>query len=297
MFAEKIKKYIEDLSTIKFLGYKDFIIVDVNEKSGQLVHIKTNNNPLNLFNAKIPKHSILTQRKIEVPEGNLFELNRELRIISDKNKLNNAVLVLVLNNYKSFNIALSKESKEDGDESSVSELIKIQLPQNLISSDFFIQYEKIADDENFDNYIVAVTRRQELQKFIEIINNDIFQLKFAIPSIFLLTNQSSKTEQITSLIELTPEKLVHYQITNDKKAFVDEYYNSSDSLSDIQSNIAQIITALPANRNETDDGIESNLVFYTDVEYSADISKVINEHNMVSGVNIHYSVSNCSKHN
>ena len=53
MFAEKIKKYIEDLSTSKFLGYKDFIIVDVNEKSGQLVHIKTNNNPLNLFNANL----------------------------------------------------------------------------------------------------------------------------------------------------------------------------------------------------------------------------------------------------
>ena len=72
MFSEKIKKYIEDLSTIKFLGYKDFIIIDINEKSGKLIHIKTNNNSLKLFNAKIPKYNIITQRNIETPDGNLI---------------------------------------------------------------------------------------------------------------------------------------------------------------------------------------------------------------------------------
>lgn len=296
MFSEKIKKYIDDLSTIKFLGFKDFIIIDVNEMSVKLVHIKTNNNPLNILNAKIPKHNIISQRSVDVPDGNLFELNREIRIISDRNKLQNVVLVLVFNNYKSFNIALNKEGKEDGDESNVSELIKAHLPQNISSSDFIIQYEKISDDENFDNYVVTVTRSQELQKFNEIINNDIFQLKFAIPSIFLLTNEANKTEQIDSLIEVTLEKSVHYQITKDQKASVDEYYNKDDGLSDIQNNITQIITSLPSSFNENDEGHNSNIVFCADVECSVNIPQVISEYNNANNVNIHHSISNYAKH-
>lgn len=290
MFIEKVKKYFENLSTIKFLGYRDFIILDVNEKSGKLGYIKSSSNPLNIFNTSIPNHKIIYQKEIEIKEENYFEINRELRILLDKNKLNSAVLLIILNNYKSFNIILSKDGKEDSEEIDVLDLIKLQLPQNLISGDFFIQYEKTGEDENLENYLVSVTRIQELQRLTEIFDNEIFQLKIAVPSIYLLTNQSEKSEPITSLIELNQEIIVHSRVTADKKVFTDEYYNINGDASEIEENLKQILSELPINSIENEEGFKNNIVFCTDRQYSYTVSKTFSEFDNSRSANLSYSI-------
>lgn len=291
MFIEKVKKYFENLSTIKFLGYRDFLILDVNEKSGKLGYIKSSSNPLNIFKTSIPNHKIIYQNEIEIKEENYFEINRELRILLDKNKLNNVVLLLILNNYKSFNISLNKDGKDENDDANVCDLIKLQLPQNITNNDFYIQYEKIGEDENVENYLVAVTRLQELQRFNEIFDNEIFQLKIAVPSIFLLTNQSEKTEPITSLIELYKEKIVHSKVTVDKKVIFDEYYNINEEASEIEENLTKVLSELPNNSVDNDESIQSNIVFCADRQFSYTLSKTFSELDNSRLANLHYCIN------
>ena len=93
---KKLKIFFENLSSIRFLGLKNFLIVDIGEHSANIVLLHSKFNPLRvLSNSTAPDFNILSQRECEIEEDT-FDLNREIKILIDNYSLKNAVLVLII---------------------------------------------------------------------------------------------------------------------------------------------------------------------------------------------------------
>ena len=280
---KKILTYIENISSIRFLGIKDFLIVDIEEYSANIVLLHSKFNPLKILNnSTAPDFNILSQRECEVDEDT-FDLNREIKILIDKYSLKNAVLVLIINKYKHFNISLQKDARDSDEDTSVDDLIRKQLPSNLNNNDFILQYEKISEDELLENYLAAITRKQDIEKYLGIINNDVYQLKFVLPSIFIIANQNN----LYTLIELQKEKLVHYQLTKEGKISEDEYFIESDYEDSVSARIHQIIGNI-----ESSDGLNSDksfkLFIHTRLELTPTLSKIMLQLNSEREIRIAY---------
>ncbi|MDP2366157.1 MAG: hypothetical protein Q8M94_20590, partial [Ignavibacteria bacterium] len=250
---KKLKIFIENISTLRSLGVKDFVIVDANENFANVVLLRASANPLKIFTiSKPPNYKILSQRECKTTEDNIFELNREIRILSEKHKLKNAVLLLLINKYKYFNISLQKEDSDADEEISIGDLIRKQLPSNLNNSEFILHFEKISEDETLNSYLVTITRKQDIEKYSNVIYNDAFQLKFALPSIFTIANQKPVKDKVHTLIDIQRERLIHYQSVNEIKITEDEYFIDPEMgfEQSVIERIGEIITGISSTREE-----------------------------------------------
>lgn len=303
MLTDKVKLFIEHISSIRFLGIRDFVIVDIHENSANVVLFHTGYNSFKLFsNSPSTQHKILSQRECEISENNNFELNREIKILSDKHKPKNALLLLLINKYKYFNISLSKEAQESDEETSIEDLIKKQLPPTLNDNDFILHLKKISEDELFDNYLVTVTRKRDIEKYLDVINNEIFQLRFALPSIFILAKQRQGEDKICTLIDFQKEKLIHYQLTNENKFTEDEYFIEQESInSDIKyensvvEKLEKIISSFkPFSEDIQEKG--AKVYFHTKLELTSALSKAMLKINSERESKISYENSTAFKH-
>ncbi|MBE0539122.1 MAG: PilN domain-containing protein [Ignavibacterium sp.] len=291
MLSNRIKSFTENLSSIRFLGIKDFLIVDIDEHSANIVLLRSKINPLKILNnSTAPDFNILSQRECEVDEDT-FDLNREIKILIDNYSLKNVVLVLIINKYKHFNISLQKDARDNDEDTSVDDLIRKQLPPNLNNNDFILQYEKISEDESLENYLAAITRKQDVEKYLDVINNDLFQMKLVLPSIFTVANQNT----LYTLIELQKAKLVHYQLTNEGKISEDEYFIESDYEDSVSEKLQQIIGNI-----ESSDGGQADKSFklfvHTRLELTPVLSKIMLQLNSEREIRIAYDFGQSIKH-
>lgn len=298
MVQGKIKSYIESISSIRFLGVKDYVIIDANENLANIVLLRASTNPLQVFkNSKHPKHKILSQRECETTEDNLFELNREIKILSEKHKLKNAVLVLLINKYKHFNISLQKEASDIDEENNIEDLIRKQLPSNLNSSEFILYFEKTSEDESVDNYLVTITRKTDIERYFDIINNEAFQLRFTLPSIFALIDQKIDEIIVHNLFDFQQEKFTHYHQNINNRVTQDEYFIDPDrSYKDsVTEKIGEILSVIKLNE-EDEETKPSNIYCHSPLKLVPDISDSILRINAEREINICYESSQCFKH-
>jgi hypothetical protein len=298
MLSEKLKSYIDSLSSIRFLGLKGFVVIGVYEHFASIVLFRSSINPLKIL--AIPKPSqckIIAQRECVIFEDNYFELNREIKILADNHNLKNAVLVLLLNKYKHFNISLQKEMNDNDEESSIDDLIRKQLPANLNNNEFILHYEKISEDESLDNYLVTITRKQDIEKYLDIINNDAFQMKFALPSIFTIAKQKSIDDKVDTLIDFQKEKLVHYQLSNEGKISEDEYFFEPDN--DYEKIVTEKLEQIIGNINpKAEEEIEKpiKLFIHTKLELMPVLSNAMLQLNSGREIGIAYDFGQTIKH-
>lgn len=297
MLGNKLKTYLENLSEIKFLGIKDFVIIDLGETSASIVLIKASNNILNWFKLRLPKNKVITHRECTLYDNNIFELDRELRIISENYKLKNAALLLILNKYKYFNISLTKESGESEEEISIEELLRKQLPSNLNSNEFILHFEKLSEDESFDNYLVTLTRKEDVEKYLNAIKSDAFILKLAMPSIFNLSNQKAGNKKNHSIIDFQNDKLVFTQLTSKGKIVENEYFidPADRDRNSITANIKEIINAYEFLESEEEEK-NIKLNFHLKQELVPSLSEAMQSINLEKGQSLPFEHSQNLKH-
>lgn len=298
MFVDKLKTYIEKLSTIKFLGVKDFLVVDIASTNATIVHFRSKPNPLKLFSKETePKYCITSLRECTVNDESNFEVNREIRILAERYKLKNSVLVLLINKYKYFNLSISKENIENREDLSIEDLIRKQLPPNFNKSDFILHYEKTGDEENAENFFVTITRKQEIEKHIDIINNDAFQLTFAMPSAFMLNNKDAGKNKVTDLVEIGKERIIHYHLSKENRIIEDEHFFDTDY--DFKDNIRQRIidfTSGPSLQGDNIDEIKTKFSFHSAKYILNELSGFLEEIKIKGGIENDYIISSDIKY-
>lgn len=224
MLLKKIKLFIENISSIRLLWMNEFLIIDINDNYANIVFIKYTDNPFKIkFNLKNPKFKIVSQI-----ETNVNNLKSAIETIINQQNLKNASLILIINKFKFFNIALSKELIDENEDNSIEDLIKKHLPANLTNNEFILHYEKLREDESLEHYLVTIIRKIDIEKYFGIFNYDIFKLKFAIPFIYAISLQKNTNEKIYSLIDFKKESLIYYQLNKEENVLKDEYFIDSE---------------------------------------------------------------------
>lgn len=290
----KIKSFAEEISSLRFLGIKYFVVIDINEDSANVGLIKISDTPLkSIYSRQIPAYKIISYRVCELNEDGHY-LHRELRLLYENNIIKNAALILSINKYKYFTISLSKDRD---DEFSVEELVRKQLPANLTTKEFVLDFQIVSADDSVENYLVTITRRQDLEKYLEFIPKEFAQLTFIIPFIFSFASHNQGQGKNESFLDIHTERIIHYTTDRQQKIIETEYYLSQEnhvSEEEIKSQLLDTIKTIIENQpGIISDDIESSQRFFiqTSLEYSMLTDKVMRQVNFEEENKVDYEIS------
>ncbi len=294
MSTTKLRSFINGISSLRFLGIKNYVIIDINEHHANVGLIKISDTSLkSIYSRQIPQYKIISSRFCELNEGGQY-LQRELKLLYEHNKIKNSALVLSVNKYKYFTISLPKDRDE---EFSVEELIRKQLPANLITKEFIMDFLLISYEESVENYLVTITRRQDIEKYLELIPKELTQITFVIPFIFSFASQNIEHKKNESLIEIHNERIVYYSIDRQQKINEIEYYlNQENVVSEEETKSQLVITIKTILENQVGfirDDIESSSRFFiqTSLEHSMLADKVMRQVDIEEENKIDYKIS------
>lgn len=265
MLPGRIKSSIESISSLKILGVKHYVLVDLFERYASIALIQRNDSQLRLiYNKRNPAFKLLELRELDLDYDNNL-LKREIDRLIENYRIDKAVQVLIVNKYKYLDIRISRESLEDNDEASIDGLLRKQLPENLNENEFIINYKKISADESFENYIVTIIRKQEFEKYNDILTNDSFYLKFAVPFIYPFAFQADTQQKLTNLVDFHKQRITHFHAGKENKIFEDEYYPAEDSQIEIEK-IFQSIEENSVNRSNNEPDQHNKIFINTRLE-------------------------------
>lgn len=302
MVEQKFKSFLDSVSSLKLSGIKTYFIVDIIEKYAGIAILKNKDNPLRMiYTTSNPEYKIIEFRDFEFGEDT-EALKREIDRLVDKHRIDNSALVLILNKYKQLNISLSKEALEDTSENSVEELIYKQLPGNINKDDFVLNYEKWSEDESSDNYIITITRKQEIEKYFDAFVSKSFYIRFAVPFIYPFSFQRDTSDKISHLVDFQKGRISSFHQGIDGKIFEDDHFlDTAEDNSEIEieqlyaEKVAQVFEELDANSELKPEGSRKYYI-NTRLELNILLNQSIAKINPISGRTINYLYDRQYKH-
>lgn len=291
----RVKSFFESVSSIKLAGINYFVIIDLYEDFAGIALIKDNDTPLRLFyKTKLPRFKYIEFREIKF-DGEVIYLKREIDRLLENNRINNAALIFIINRYKYFEVKISRESLEDS-EVQVYDLLKKQLPENITEDDFILNYQKISGDDSFDTYLATVTRKQEMEPYIHLLNNPAIKFNFAVPFIFAFAFQPENSFKINDLVEFNKERIKYFYIEKSSKCSEEEYYLNSESQSESEEALLHINENI-LTRNNEDANKHHDIYVNTRLEYSQLFNSVFTNVNKAGSFSVSYKSDRVFKHN
>lgn len=210
-----LTKILCNISFFRLSGIKKYLLLDIHKDIAVLKYVQVKEPFYRINKSKlIDKLEVIFSEDINF--GNDFSiLTQKLNNFVKKYNLNEAYLIIGINDFRFKSIKLAKDSEEN--EFWFEDNTDKFLPEGRISDDFIFSYEKYFEDEDNEYYYIVIARRNYIESIVQ-----ACQIKG-----IRIINISPFSLQIHSLEFGKDKNLLFLNVLNDKIVY---------SYSDIKNN-------------------------------------------------------------
>ncbi|QQS36976.1 MAG: hypothetical protein IPM56_03195 [Ignavibacteriales bacterium] len=301
MNSKKFKSYFDGISTLWFLGIKNYVVIDIDDSLARISLFKLADGTLkSIYAKKIPAYKLISSRTCEVNEDG-YEIRRQINLLKEQNSIKEFVLAVSINNYKYFNVSIRKDIDED--ELEIEDLIRKQLPENLNSDDFVLNFGIFSSDESIANYLVTISRREEFCQYLEFTGRSGARFTFLIPFHFSLIGSGFIQGDSSDFIDVQNNKISHYSIDANKVITKDEYLFNSENAPDRNEYDFQLLEVIKKilerkeKTNKISQRVPGNYLIESSLENSINVGRVLRNLTLEDGQKFNYQFEQNSKTN
>lgn len=169
---KSFKEILRDINLIRLSGSKDFILAEFNGPLLKLCYMQIKEHFYYLDSRDIFSNLKIIESKVFIVENEFETISVELENFIESLKINNPILIIGINDYKFTAVSIPShiESADGGEENWFSENSSKFLPEGSLLDSFAYSYEKIKEDENYKYFILAVARKDYVNKIRNLFN-------------------------------------------------------------------------------------------------------------------------------
>jgi len=233
-----LTKVIDNISFFRLAGIKKYIILDIYRDNAELKYVQIKEPFYRINKSKlIESFDIIHSENIQF--GNdLSVITNYLKNLIEKNNLEEAYLIVGINDFRFKTVKLPKDSEDN--KFWFDDNTDKFLPEGRVSDDFIFSYQKYFEDEDNEYFNIVIARRNYIESITKTcqVNN----IKIVTISPFPLQIHSLEFAKSKNLLFLNVrEDKIIYTYSDNKNNFLSaETFLSSGNASSNESEIDNI---------------------------------------------------------